>query len=84
MEVVLGRVVEARRKRWEARIRPLAVALRAERVALGSQLQAVGIVAIAAADAGPNHPALQKRAIDVDLAPDLAVGVVERRVEQRG
>ena len=55
----------------------------AESVALGSQLQAVRVVAIAARDPGPVHLALQERAIDVDLILDLTVGVIEILGQQR-
>ena len=59
------------------------VALAADGVALGAQLQAVRLVAVGAGHAGRVHPALQERAVDEHLAVDLAVGVVEGRVEQR-
>ena len=42
------------------------------------------LVAVGAGDAGRVHPALQERAVDEHLAVDLAVSVVQRRVEQRG
>ena len=60
------------------------MALAADRVALGAQLQAVRLVAVGAGHPGRVHPALQERAVVEDLAVDLAVGVVEARVEQRG
>mgnify|MGYP003694035785 CR=1 FL=1 len=59
------------------------VALRAERIALGSQLRAVRVVAVRAGDPGGMHAALQERAVFVDLAVDLPVGVIETGFEQR-
>ena len=56
VEVVVGRVVDL-----------ALVALQAEGVALPAQLQAVAVVAVAAADAARVHLALQERAVDVDL-----------------
>ena len=51
------------------------VALCAQRVALGTQLGAVRVVAVRAGDPRSIHPALQKRAVFVDLTVDLPVGV---------
>ena len=47
-------------------------------VALGAGPQGVGLVAVRAGHPCPLHPALEERAVLVDLAEDLAVGVVER------
>ena len=47
------------------------------------RLQAVRVVAVAARHAGRVHAALQERPVLVDLVVDLAVGVIEPRVEQR-
>ena len=44
--------------------------------------ETVGIVAIAAEDAGRIHPALDEGTPDVDLIENLTVGVVEAFVEQ--
>ena len=60
------------------------MALRAQGVALGEQCQAVRFVAVAAGHAFPVHLALHERAVDVHLAEDLPVGVVEPLCQQRG
>jgi len=72
VEVVLPAVVPRRR-----------VTPGAERIAVGTQLLGVRIVAIAAGHAAPVHPALEERAPDVHLVALLAVGVVEARREER-
>src|SRR6266566_5854016 len=59
------------------------MALRTEAIALGQQLRAVRVVTVRAGDAGGMHAALQERAVLVDLAVDLSVGVIETRLEQR-
>jgi hypothetical protein len=59
------------------------VALRTESVPFGTQLGAVRVVAVRAGDSGGMHPALQERAVFVDLAVDLLVGVIETGPEQR-
>ncbi|MCU0937416.1 MAG: hypothetical protein MUF66_15525, partial [Gammaproteobacteria bacterium] len=71
MTVVLG-VIEALGQ----------VAARAERVALPSQAQAVGLVAVAAGHPRPVHRALQKGPVLVDLVPDLPIGEVEPLIEE--
>jgi hypothetical protein len=53
------------------------MALAAQCVALGAQFQAVRVVAIGAGDACVIHAALHKRAVFVNLAVDLPVGVIE-------
>ena len=58
------------------------VAARTQRVAGGVQLQRVRVVAIAAGHALAVHPALEERAVHVDLVEDLAVVVVEPLVEE--
>jgi hypothetical protein len=58
------------------------VALGADQVARGAQLQAVGIVAVGAGDALLEHPALQERAVFVVLLQDLPVGKIEASLEQ--
>ena len=73
MKVVFGIVVLIR-----------LVALGAEGVGGGMDLQRVGIVAIAATYSGVVHPALGERAVDIDLLLDLAVGMVERLFQDRG
>ena len=60
------------------------VALRADRIARSSQRLRVRVVAVAAADPGGVHPALQEGAPGEDLVPLLAVGVVEPLFERRG
>ena len=59
------------------------VALTAQRISVGTQLRAVRVVAVRAGDARVKHAALQERAVFVDLAVDLPVGVIEARLEQR-
>ena len=44
--------------------------------------ETVGVVAIAAEDAGRIHPTLDEGTPDVDLVENLTVGVVEALVEQ--
>jgi hypothetical protein len=44
--------------------------------------ETVGIMAIAAEDAGRIHPTLDEGAPDVDLVKNLTVGVIETLVEQ--
>ncbi len=72
--VDMGRHVELRRQ----------MALGAQRVALGAQLQAVRLVAVGAGDTCGVHAALQERAIFEDLAVDLSVRVIEARLQIRG
>ncbi len=57
------------------------VALGAQIVPLEVKLQAVNVVAIAAAHVVPEHLALHERAVDVHLVQDLAVGVIEPLLE---
>ena len=59
------------------------MALQADPVAGRPQARAVRLVAIGAGDAGMVHPALQERAVFIDLVADLAVGEIESGVEQR-
>jgi hypothetical protein len=59
------------------------VALKAQRVAVGVQLQRVAVVAVSAGDVASIHLGLQERAVDVDLVEDLAVGVVQPLAQQR-
>ena len=59
------------------------VALTAQRVAVRMQLGAMRVVAIGAGDARVIHAALQERAVFVDFAVDLPVGVIKARLEQR-
>src|SRR5512132_2558370 len=60
----------------------LRVALQADAVSLGAQARGVRLVAIAAGHALGVHPALHERAVLVDFVADLAVGLVEARLEQ--
>ena len=55
----------------------------AEAIALGAQLAAMRIMAVAARDAARVHLALQERAPVVNLVALLAVGMVERAREER-
>src|SRR5262249_14108384 len=64
--------------------RVAAVALRAERVALGAQRERVRVVTVAARDTGAVHRALHERAVLVHLVADLAVRLVQAGFEQRG
>ena len=59
------------------------MAARAHRAGRRGRLEAVRVVAVAARHARPVHAGLQKRSVLVDLAEDLAIGVVELGVEQR-
>ena len=53
------------------------VALQAQIVAFLVELQAMGIMTVAAMYVFHKHPALQERAIDIVLFEDLAVGKVQ-------
>ena len=53
------------------------VTLHADAGAGRSQLRRVRLVAIAAGDAGCEHPALLERPIVVDLVQHLAIGMIE-------
>src|SRR6266481_7960083 len=55
----------------------------AEGIALGAQLSAVGVVAVAASDAARVHLALEERAPVVNLAALLAINMIKRAGEQR-
>src|SRR5215813_1987102 len=81
VEMMRRQVVELARQRGKARVRFRAMALRTERVALGLDSAAVGIVAIRAADPALVHLALAKRPVLVVLRELLAVDVVEIRAE---
>src|SRR5215510_2468131 len=81
VEMMRRRVIELARQRGKARVRLGAMALRAERVALGLDSAAVGIVAIRAADPALVHLALAERPVLVVLGQLLAVDVVEIRAE---
>src|SRR5689334_6905515 len=59
------------------------VALQADPLPRRAQSGGVRLVAIAAGDAGGEHPALLERAVIVDLVLHLAVGMVEAAREQR-
>ncbi|MGZ5586721.1 MAG: hypothetical protein ACXWE4_08575 [Methylobacter sp.] len=54
------------------------MALQTDSVFRHTQLQAVGFVAVAACHSGPVHLALQERAVLIDFAIDLTIGVVQR------
>ena len=69
---VVARVVVGRRR----------VALEADAVALLAELQGVGVVAVGAADAHPEHLALDERAVLEVLVEDLPVRVVDPLGEQ--
>jgi hypothetical protein len=58
--------------------------LHTDGVAVGLELEAVGVVAVGAAHALPVHPALQHGAVDIDLVELLAVGVVEPGAQELG
>jgi len=59
------------------------VTLHADAVTGGARLRCVRLVAIAAGDAGSEHPALLERAVIVDLIAHLPVGLIEPAREQR-
>jgi len=56
----------------------------AERVAGVSELEAVGVVAVAAGDTSTVHLALQKRPVLIHFILDLAIGIIEALLQQRG
>ncbi len=60
------------------------VTLRTHGVALGTQLQAVRVVAIRARHTRGVHPALQERAVVVHLVLHLAIGAVQPLGQERG
>jgi hypothetical protein len=49
----------------------------AERIASVPELEAMGVVAVAAGDASTVHLALQKRPVLIHLSLDLAIGIIE-------
>ena len=55
----------------------LSVTLKAEVIALLSELQAVDVVAVAAANSVSIHLRLDKRAVDIDFFEDLTVRVIK-------
>ena len=59
------------------------VTLFADGIPENAQPEAVRVVAVGASDPLGEHPALQERSVLVDLAQDLAVGVVEAGIEKR-
>jgi len=59
------------------------MALETDPIAGGAQLQAVGIVAIAAGYAGMEHAALQEGPVFIDFVANLAIRKVKTVVEQR-
>ena len=71
----------------EVMLRPVVcgwqMTLCAQRIALGAQVTAVGLMAIRAGDSRLIHLALQERPILVHLIADLAVSVVERFIQER-
>src|SRR5215831_6693280 len=56
--------------------------LAAHRVARCPEPEPVRVVAVRARDAGPEHTALHEGPVLVDLSQNLAVGVIEGRLEQ--
>ena len=58
------------------------MARRAHAIPFCPQLEAVRLVAVRTTHAGRVHLALHERAVDVDLAVDLAVGVIEPRAQR--
>jgi len=56
----------------------------AERVAGVPDLEAVGVVAVAAGDASTVHLTLQKRPVLIHLVLDLAIGIIEALLQQCG
>ncbi len=82
--VMIGRVVDLRRKRRKAWIGLGRVAARTEVVAFRFELSAVRVVAVAAAHAARVHQALQERSVLVDLGVDLTIRVVQALVERGG
>jgi hypothetical protein len=79
---MLGGVVAPGDQRGKARIRDLVVAAHAEGIPARQELEAVGIVAVAAPHSALVHPALQEGAVLVDLLEHLSVGVVEVRAKR--
>jgi hypothetical protein len=60
------------------------VTLGAECVPLRADFAAVGVVAVGTANAFGRHAALEEGTMDVDFTQDLAVRVVEIRVQEFG
>ena len=60
------------------------MAMGAERVPGVPQPEAVGVVAVTAGDASTVHLALQKRPVFIHLILDLAIGIIEALLQQRG
>src|SRR5690242_298907 len=60
------------------------VALRADGVALGAQLEGMRVVAVAAGDPAREHLALAERLVVEDLAHHLAVSLEQAGLEQGG
>ena len=60
------------------------VTLQANCRARGAQFQAVGIVTVAAGDAGLVHPALQEGTINIYLVKHMSVRVIQRWIYERG
>jgi hypothetical protein len=59
------------------------VATGADGVTSALNLETMGVVAVAARDAGMVHLALQKRPVLIYLILDLAVGIIQALVQQR-
>ena len=59
------------------------MALRAQRIAGRAQLRAMRLVTIRAGHSRGIHPALQERAVFVDLIAHLAIREIEIRIEER-
>ena len=83
VEVVRRVVVVGEAQGRELRVAGRRVALGADGVALGPELDRVRLVAVRAAHAAGVHPRLQERAVLVVLLEDLPVGLVEPRPQQR-
>ena len=81
VEVVFRRVVTGGRQRRKPLDRRLPVALQTDPVAFGAQPEAVRIVAVRTAHASGVHSTLNERSPHVDLVLNLAIGVVQPRVE---
>ena len=57
--------------------------LQADAVARQAKLRGMGLMAIAASDAGREHPALPERAVVIHLVQHLSVSLIESVGEQR-
>ena len=82
MMMVSGIIVDLCLKARKLCVANRRMALRTQRITLGLESEPVRVVTIAAPDASGIPAALQEGSVDIDLILDLAIGVVQRLVEQ--